>query len=758
MKRIFTLLADFKTPALMAAFLLLMLTSYSQTNYSWRNDQNPTSGQWNVANYWWNGSAGVLPGGGEILFLNGDKGLTMTNDLPSTNRHKITFGSGGEARTINGSTENTFFESSTTWPWINNSSSNTQTINFPIKASSTSGFNLELIASTAALVVSNTVNNNGRTIQIYGNNSSVDGANRFVRLSGIVSGSGILNVSQSGVCKLNAAHTYTGETQVDNGELWIESTGSIASGSGIFVGNGTQLTNRTPLWLSNATGGATFANNITINPGDYQKRYLGGLNTSGTHTFSGNITNNAGNLSLSAVSAGGTTQFTNIISGAGQVNIEGAGTTILSGTNTYTGLTYINAGNLRLNKTGGTTLPNTNNITVDNGGSLRVMTNQTLNSLSLLNNSSVTVDDGVILTINGILTLTSGKITLGTTGTGSVVVSATGSISGGSSASYVVTNGIGIDAGGLTQQTANNTAKLFPVGATGSSYDPVTITPMTGVNFTVYVKSALTNPIKAGATAAFAVQREWNITATGQGATTLAFTPHTSAVNAGNTPSGSAGAAGHWNGSAWDANIATTYAAGTWTIAGYTGAFSPFIVAAPGVVLAAELTSFKGSTAKGQNILDWKTASEKNAAHFDIQRSSDNTAWSSIGQVKAVNNAYGADYQFFDAQPLSGTNYYRLQMVDANGSTELSKIVAVNASNGNKSLKVYPNPAKDVLTILTDANTEGVSIFDINGRLVLSVVDKSQNVNIQKLASGVYFVRMMDKTGFVGSPVRFVKQ
>ena len=97
-------------------------------------------------------------------------------------------------------------------------------------------------------------------------------------------------------------------------------------------------------------------------------------------------------------------------------------------------------------------------------------------------------------------------------------------------------------------------------------------------------------------------------------------------------------------------------------------------------------------------------------------------------------------------------------MVDANGSTELSKIVALNASNGSKSLRIYPNPAKDVLTILTDANTEGVSIFDINGRLALSVVDKSQNVNIQNLASGVYFVRMMDKTGFVGSPVRFVKQ
>ena len=459
---------------------------------------------------------------------------------------------------------------------------------------------------------------------------------------------------------------------------------------------------------------------------------------------------------LIKIFGGNTLTVNGIIAGGGGLALQTSNPTVdLKNTNTYTGTTTIAGGILKLNKTGGTTIPVTNNVTLT-GGTLQVKSNQTLNNL-IVNGGSVAVDDGVILTINGTLTLTSGKITLGTTGTGSVVVSATGSISGGSSASYVVTNGTGVGAGGLTQLTAN-TAKLFPVGATGSSYDPVTITPMTGVNFTVYVKSTLTNPIKSGTTANFAVQREWNITATGQGATTLAFTPHSSAVNAGNTPSGSAGVAGHWNGSSWDTNIATAYAAGTWTITGYTGTFSPFVVAAPGVVLAAELTSFKGSTAKGQNILDWSTASEKNAAHFDIQRSNDNTAWTSIGQVKAVNNVYGSDYQFIDAQPLSGTNYYRLQMVDANGATELSKIVAVNASTGNKSLKIYPNPAKDVLTILTDANTEGVSIFDINGRLVLSVVDKSQNVNIQNLASGVYFVRMMDKTGFVGSPIRFVKQ
>ena len=56
-------------------FLIFMAQEYTaQTTFSWRNDQNPTSGQWNVTNYWWNGSAAALPGGGEILFLDGTVG------------------------------------------------------------------------------------------------------------------------------------------------------------------------------------------------------------------------------------------------------------------------------------------------------------------------------------------------------------------------------------------------------------------------------------------------------------------------------------------------------------------------------------------------------------------------------------------------------------------------------------------------------------------------------------------------------------
>lgn len=105
------------------------------------------------------------------------------------------------------------------------------------------------------------------------------------------------------------------------------------------------------------------------------------------------------------------------------VNKNGVGTVILTGQNTFTGLTSVNAGTLRLNRTGGATLPATNNVTVSSGATLRVSTNQTLNNLTLPAGASLTVDSGATLTINGTFTY-SGTIS----GTGTIAYGATGTL------------------------------------------------------------------------------------------------------------------------------------------------------------------------------------------------------------------------------------------------------------------------------------------------------------------------------------------
>ncbi len=125
-----------------------------------------------------------------------------------------------------------------------------------------------------------------------------------------------------------------------------------------------------------------------------------------------------------------------IISGSNQLTKSGIGTGVLtlSGANTYTGTTTVSAGTLQFNRTGGTTIPATNNVTVS-GGTLRISSNQTLNNLAIEAGSDLIVDGGVTLTINGTMSVNesvtiSGNLTIGASGNAGIAAGKALTVSG----------------------------------------------------------------------------------------------------------------------------------------------------------------------------------------------------------------------------------------------------------------------------------------------------------------------------------------
>jgi hypothetical protein len=179
------------------------------------------------------------------------------------------------------------------------------------------------------------------------------------------------------------------------------------------------------------------------------------------------------------------------------------------------------------------------------------------------------------------------------------------------------------------------------------------------------------------------------------------------------------------------------------------------------VALGAEMTSFTAKKAANTSVISWLTASEKDNATFQIERSANATDFSPIGEVKGAGNSNATkNYTFTDATPLSGVNYYRLKAVDYNGAATLSKIVSVNfaGKNGDKTA-VYPNPASDVLRVdyTSDAaTTTAIQVTDLTGRVIISQnvsVTKGANLlplNIASLPSGAYLVKINnDITRFV---------
>lgn len=514
---------------------------------------------------------------------------------------------------------------------------------------------------------------------------------------------------------------------------------------------------------ASATTARTFNNSSTVAAGTFT---LNGLTinsiantiirnaSSGTHTITngssqalniglGNSTDNI----VAIDGTGGITINSNISGASRKLTKAGSGSGILTltGANTYTGLTTISAGTLKLNRTGGTTIPATNNVTVS-GGILQISTNQTLNDLTL-NGGDVTVDDGVTLTINGVLTLTSGKITLGT---GSIVIGSGGSISGASASSYIVTTNTSTDAlGTLTMPVSAGVMKQFPIGSS-LSFDPVELTPTAAGSFSAKVKNSFTNAVYEGVKT---VAREWNIAiASGTpGATIISLT------NGGTAYIPTKPRIGHYTGTAWQ-ELTATHASNKWTLTAGTSSFSPFGVGDEGgflePVLAVDMKMIRAYSTEGGNRIDWTTASESNVSHFNIERSAnERSIWTTIGSTKGIGTSrIEQQYSFLDEKPAS-INYYRLRSVDFDGKESLSSIVSVLSSKSGK-VQVYPNPVTDKMIISTESNDmETFSIVNMLGQNVQTgQLNGQKEVSVNELSAGTYFLKVGAET------IKFVKR
>ncbi|HMI62539.1 MAG TPA: hypothetical protein VK518_16595, partial [Puia sp.] len=97
--------------------------------------------------------------------------------------------------------------------------------------------------------------------------------------------------------------------------------------------------------------------------------------------------------------------------------------------------------------------------------------------------------------------------------------------------------------------------------------------------------------------------------------------------------------------------------------------------------------------------LDWNTQMEINSSSIQIERSADGESWKAIGSVMAKgNSSVVTNYTFTDAQPLSGTNFYRLRMIDIDNSYAYSDVKVIRTSVVSK-ISFFPNPAREYVNV-----------------------------------------------------------
>ena len=165
--------------------------------------------------------------------------------------------------------------------------------------------------------------------------------------------------------------------------------------------------------------------------------------------------------------------------------------------------------------------------------------------------------------------------------------------------------------------------------------------------------------------------------------------------------------------------------------------------------------------------LKWETKYAYKASGFNIERSLvDTSHFENINFALAKPGAgIKRDYQLPDRNDYSGVSFYRIKQLNSDAGYMYSNIVAVKGDDVMP-VKIYPNPASEMISIEVLAKQSGnltIDIYDASGKIIQHQVSDCtkdmailRSFDVSKFASGVYQVKILmpDKTFLAG---KFIK-
>lgn len=171
--------------------------------------------------------------------------------------------------------------------------------------------------------------------------------------------------------------------------------------------------------------------------------------------------------------------------------------------------------------------------------------------------------------------------------------------------------------------------------------------------------------------------------------------------------------------------------------------------------LPLRLLDFTVQKSEEKALLKWHTTSEINTAAFEIERANKSN-FVKIGEVAALNRSGFHSYQFEDAELSTGSNFYRLKMIDIDGKFTYSDIRRIDIQSIEK-VRISPNPVTSVMKVAGVSGYDALQVVDASGKVVYQqAISRDEEVmNMAKLSRGNYVLRLKGKQG--QKSLRFVK-
>jgi len=167
----------------------------------------------------------------------------------------------------------------------------------------------------------------------------------------------------------------------------------------------------------------------------------------------------------------------------------------------------------------------------------------------------------------------------------------------------------------------------------------------------------------------------------------------------------------------------------------------------------------KSTATSNQVQLNWKIVENRVHKGYFIEYSYNGNTWEDFGYVTGNGRTDGeANYSYTMGKVFSGTVFFRVKQVELNGSANYSTVKKVNL-NSIIDLKVWPNPATDLIQINTGNKTGKVNIIDASGKIIKSITLSAgiNRISVNDMNRGLYMVTFNSNQGEL-LQARFLKQ
>ena len=149
------------------------------------------------------------------------------------------------------------------------------------------------------------------------------------------------------------------------------------------------------------------------------------------------------------------------------------------------------------------------------------------------------------------------------------------------------------------------------------------------------------------------------------------------------------------------------------------------------IPLPVELVDFRGQCKDKHALLSWEVSGETDIRHYEIERSADVQHWVTVGSEPAVatSNLDYKTYTHHSWENIEGkANYYRLKIVEMNGTASYSPIVNVECAAEAK-ISIFPNPvSNDQFTLQLEQNAAEELTIQVSNTFGHSVLRRQWDV------------------------------